>query len=70
MIHLASVRLRLVNYMMGTTTPEFFFSVRKIDPELTSMPILLYFMWDAATAWLDGQGWVCTRDPNLRTPGC
>ena len=27
--------------------------VRKIVAELTSMPIFLYFMWDAATAWLD-----------------
>ena len=27
--------------------------MRKIDPELTSVPIFLYFMWDAATAWLD-----------------
>ena len=30
-----------------------FFLVRRIGSELTSMPILLYFMWDAATAWLD-----------------
>ena len=27
--------------------------VRNIVAELTSVPILLYFMWDAATAWLD-----------------
>ena len=27
--------------------------VRKTVPELTSMPIFLYFMWDAAIAWLD-----------------
>ena len=27
--------------------------VRKIDPELTSVPIFLYFMWVTATAWLD-----------------
>ena len=27
--------------------------VRKISPELTPVPIFLYFMWDAATAWLD-----------------
>ena len=33
----------------------FFFSffVRRIGPELTSVPISLYFMWDAAIAWLD-----------------
>ena len=24
-----------------------------IGPELTSVPIVLYFMWDAATVWLD-----------------
>ena len=30
-----------------------FFLVRKIVAELTSVPIFLYFMWDAATAWLD-----------------
>uniref|UniRef100_A0A9L0TIZ3 TCF3 fusion partner n=1 Tax=Equus caballus TaxID=9796 RepID=A0A9L0TIZ3_HORSE len=28
----------------------------EIGPELTSMPIFLYFMWDAATAWLDELG--------------
>ena len=27
--------------------------MRKIVTELTSVPIFLYFMWDAATAWLD-----------------
>ena len=31
------------------------FLVRKISPELTSLPIFLYFIWDAATAWLDEQ---------------
>ena len=30
-----------------------FFFVRKISPELTSVLIFFYFMWDAATAWLD-----------------
>ena len=24
----------------------------EIGPELTSVPVFLYFMWDAATAWL------------------
>ena len=33
----------------------FFFFVRKIVSELTFVPIFLYFMWDAATAWLDEQ---------------
>ena len=31
----------------------FLFFVRMIGPELTSVPVFLYFMWDAATAWLD-----------------
>ena len=29
--------------------------VRKIGPELTSLPIFLYFMWGTATVWLDEQ---------------
>ena len=29
------------------------FCLRKIVTELTSVPIFLYFMWDATTAWLD-----------------
>ena len=32
-----------------------FFLVRKIGPELTSVAVFLYFMWGAATAWLDEQ---------------
>ena len=34
--------------------PPFFFSLRKISPELTSAPILLHFfcMWVDATVWL------------------
>ena len=31
----------------------FFLCVQKIGPELTSVPIFVYFMWDATTAWLD-----------------
>ena len=42
--------------------------VRKIGPELTSVPIFLYFTWDAATAWLDEQCCVCAWDPNVWTP--
>ena len=26
--------------------------VRKIGPQLTFVPVFLYFTWDAATAWL------------------
>ena len=32
---------------------SFFFLVRKIGPELTSMSIFVYFVWDTTTAWLD-----------------
>ena len=40
-----------------------------MGPELTSVPIFLYFMWDATTVWLDEQCQVCAWDPNLRTAG-
>ena len=49
---------------------EYFFCVRKIGPELTSVPNFLYFMWDATTAWLEEQCQACAWDPNLRTQGC
>lgn len=39
---------KLVNFL-------FFFFVRKNVAELTSVPIPLYFMWDAATVLLDEQ---------------
>ena len=29
------------------------FFVRKITTELTSVPVFLYFMWGAITAWFD-----------------
>ena len=32
-----------------------FVCVRKIGPELTSVPVFLYFMWDVTTVWLDEQ---------------
>ena len=31
------------------------FCLRKIVPELTSVPVILYFMWDTATVWLGEQ---------------
>ena len=43
--------------------------MRKIIAELTSVPIFLYFMWDAITVWLDEGFQVCAWDPNLRTLG-
>ena len=46
----------------------FFFCLRKIIAELTSVSIFLYFMWDATTAWLDKWYWVHVQDPNLWTP--
>lgn len=30
----------------------YLFCARKIGPELTAVPIFLYFVWHAATAWL------------------
>ena len=47
-----------------------FIFVRKIGPVLTSVPIFLYFMWDAPTTWLDKWCWIHTRYPNLQTLGC
>ena len=47
----------------------YFAYVRKVVAELTSMPIFLCFMWDAATAWLDEQCSVCTQGLNLQTLG-
>ena len=43
--------------------------MRKIGPELTSVPIFLYFMWDATTVWLDEWCWVHAWDLNLGTLG-
>ena len=40
-------------YKDGATWADFFVCVRKIAHELTSVPIFLYFMWNAATVWLD-----------------
>ena len=49
----------------------YLFILRKTGPELTSMPIFLYFMCGMpATAWLAMRCHVCTRDPNWWTPGC
>ena len=38
--------------LYGTSLSTLFF-VRKIGPELTSVLIFLYFMWDTTTVWLD-----------------
>lgn len=45
------------------------FCLRKIVTELRSMPLFFYFMWDAATVWLDEQCNVCAQDLNLQTLG-
>ena len=51
--------------------PILLFSLRKTGLELTSMPIFLYFIYGTpATEWCAKQCHVCTRDLNLRTPGC
>ena len=47
-----------------------FVFLRKISPELTSMPIFLYFIRGTpATAWLATPCHVHTQDLNQRTPG-
>ena len=51
--------------------PILLFLLRKTGPELTSVPIFLHFICGTpTTAWLDKQCYICTRDPNWRTPGC
>ena len=45
--------------------PILLFLLRKTGSELTSMPIFLHFIWDAATAWL-AKGWVGVR-PGSKT---
>ena len=54
---------------LGWMQPPIFF-LRKISPELTSMPMFLYFICGTpATAWLAKWYHVCTQDPNQWTPG-
>ena len=48
-----------------TCYQSFSFCLKKTVAELTSVSILLYFMWDAGTAWLNKQCQVCAQDPNL-----
>ena len=48
----------------------YFFLVRKIGPELTSVPIFLYFVCGTLPQHgLMSSMWVCTWDLNLPTPG-
>ena len=47
-----------------TSVANLFFLLRKTVAELTSLPIFLYFMWDAATARLDEWYVVCAPDLN------
>ena len=55
--------------LTSATNPRLFFSLRKSDPELISVPIFLYFTYGVpATAWLAKQWHVCTWDPNRWTP--
>ena len=47
-----------------------YFFVRKIGPELTSVPIFLYFVWGMPPQHgLMSGVYVHARDPNPRTPG-
>ena len=43
--------------------------LRKIGPELISVTIFLYFMWDAATAWLKSGVGLCRRSKPVNL-GC
>ena len=48
----------------------FFSFLRNVSPELTSVPIFLYFICGTpATAWLANRCHVCTWDLNQQTPG-
>ena len=50
--------------------PILLFLLRKIGPELTSVPIFLYIICGMpTTAWLAKQCHVHTQHPNRRTPG-
>ena len=50
--------------------PVLLFLLRKTGPELTFLPIFLYFICGtSATAWLAQRCHVCPWDPNRRTPG-
>ena len=42
-------------HYMDEETEVVVFSVRMMGPELTSVPIFLYFMWDTTPAWPDEQ---------------
>ena len=44
---------KMVNFIRSTYIYIFCVSVRKIVPELTSVPSFLHFMWVAARAWLE-----------------
>ena len=56
-------------FSLSLSLSLFCFLVRKIGPELTSVPVFLQFIWDSATVWLDEQCQVCAWDLNLRIPG-
>ena len=51
--------------------PLLLFLLRKTAPELTSVPVFLYFICGTpTTAWLDKWCHVCTWDLNQQTLGC
>lgn len=42
-------------FLIAKILPFLYVCLRKIGHDLTSVPIFLYCMWDAATTWLDKQ---------------
>ena len=52
-ISLNDFPLIILAHIYNMSERFFLFLVRKIVTELTTVPMFLYFMWDAATAWLD-----------------
>ena len=65
-----SVNFRVCWSSLIKNSIEIFFFLRNISPELTSVPIFLYFICGMpTTAWGAKRCHVPTRDPNRRTPG-
>uniref|UniRef100_A0A9L0ILM9 Nuclear envelope phosphatase-regulatory subunit 1 n=1 Tax=Equus asinus TaxID=9793 RepID=A0A9L0ILM9_EQUAS len=68
-IHKRVVAPSIIAARCRTVLAEYNMSCDDTDPELTSMPIFLYFICGTpATAWHAKQCHVRTWDPNRRTP--
>ena len=62
---LSEIRIDLTRFVgFGGGGGLLFLFVKKMVPELTSVPIFFCFIRDATTAWFDEQCQVRTRDPN------